>query len=187
MKGMLVIDQGPSTLSLIAAAGYGVVTIACLGAAWSVRWDHPDSPRTIGWILIGAFFALLLVARLLSLEEILRDDLREWLRARGGYEGRRTIQLPLAVSVAMAGMAALAWSYRRWKRLRGRRDKAFLVAQAGAAAMLVLILLRTISFSAFDKLLYGPLKLNWVGDIGAALLVLGAALFYIRVARDPAR
>lgn len=53
--------------------------------------------------------------------------------------------------------------------------------------MLGLILLRTISFSAFDRLLYGPLKLNWVGDIGAASLVLGAALFYIRVARDPAR
>ena len=49
--------------------------------------------------------------------------------------------------------------------------------------MIGVMVLRTISFSALDKLLYGPFKLNWVGDIGAALLVLGAAVFYLRLAR----
>jgi hypothetical protein len=186
-KGKRLTASGPSFLSLAAAVGYAAVVLACLGAATHAKSDRLDNAHTIGWVIIASFFALLLIARLLSLEELLRDELREWLRVSGDYEGRRAIQLPLAIAVMIAAFGVLIWLYRGWIASRGRRDRAYLAAKAGVAAMIALILLRTVSFSTLDKLLYGPLKLNWVGDIGAALLVLGAALFYARIARQTAR
>jgi hypothetical protein len=45
--------------------------------------------------------------------------------------------------------------------------------------MVLVMGLRVISYSPLDRLLYGPLKLNWVGDIGAAAVVLGAAGYYL--------
>ena len=175
--------SGPSILSLVAAAGYGLVALACLGAAIAAKPDRPGRSHTIGWMVIAVFFALLVVARVLTLEEILRDDLREWLRESGAYAGRRAFQLPLAIAVMIAGLGVLAWLYRGWVKSAGRRDRSLLLARAGVLAMIGVMVLRTISFSALDKLLYGPFKLNWVGDIGAALLVLGAAVFYLRLAR----
>ncbi len=49
--------------------------------------------------------------------------------------------------------------------------------------MMANISIRTVSFHALDRLLDGPLKLNWVGDIGATLTVIGAAVIYVRSVR----
>lgn len=48
-------------------------------------------------------------------------------------------------------------------------------------AMMMLLGLRIVSLHQIDQLLYGPKKLNWLVDIGASLLAMGAAVVYIRV------
>ena len=53
--------------------------------------------------------------------------------------------------------------------------------------MIGLVALRLVSFHATDALLYAPLRLNWVLDIGLTLIVAGSAWAFIRTAghRDP--
>jgi hypothetical protein len=58
-------------------------------------------------------------------------------------------------------------------------------AQQGALVMPGTIGLRMLSFSMIDKLLYGPFKLNWIGDIGSAVLVGGCALAYCFIVIAP--
>jgi hypothetical protein len=43
--------------------------------------------------------------------------------------------------------------------------------------------LRLASLHAVDALLYSPVKLNWVIDLGASLVVMLSAIGYIRLVR----
>lgn len=140
------------------------------------------------WGLIALFFTLLVILRLFDLEELWRTELRDWSRASETYGDRKGIQLPLTIGiVVIAGIAAFAWVVRSMRMAQGRRNIALAAAQLGALAMFILIVLRMISFSTLDKILYGPAKLNWVGDLGATALVAGCAIFYVVVVRSPPR
>lgn len=163
-----------------------MVVLACIVAAHSARLFSPARAHAAMWIAIAVFFALLAAARLANLEELWRDELRDWLRASGSYENRRTFQAPLTVGLALLAVAGLTWLLMKWRKAERRRTKALIVAAFGVAAMTSLVALRSVSLHAFDAMLYGPLKLNWVGDIGSALLVLGAAVYYVRVTRQNA-
>lgn len=101
------------------------------------------------------------------------------MRAEGTYEARRAVQAPLAlVGVAMLALATWQWVVRRYRPARGRRNLAVALAQMGALVMAGTIALRMLSFSMIDALVYGPFKLNWIGDIGSAVLVAGCSLAY---------
>jgi hypothetical protein len=50
----------------------------------------------------------------------------------------------------------------------------------GITVMLGVILMRLISFHELDRLLYGPVRMNWVLDIGSALLVAASAVVFGR-------
>jgi len=63
----------------------------------------------------------------------------------------------------------------------GRRNIAVALVWGACGVMIATIAMRTISLHALDRLLNGPLKLNWVGDMGSSLVVLAAAIFYIGV------
>lgn len=177
----------PSLLSLSAAGLYLLVMAVCLGAAMvaSRHRQSPNHART--WLVIGLAFALLAAMRITGLEEIVRDLFRDVLRVEGTYADRRSIQRPLAVAVIFGVMGLAAWVlYRQSRRARGRRDLALLAAVASVILMLLLLGLRIVSLHQLDRLLYGPLKLNWVTDIGASLLTMGAAAVYMRlVTRRP--
>jgi hypothetical protein len=47
--------------------------------------------------------------------------------------------------------------------------------------MLLLLALRIVSLNAVDAVLFGPLKVNWITDIGASVFVIAAALYYVRL------
>jgi cation transport ATPase len=177
----------PSLLSLSAAGLYLVVLLACLLAAFSAaRYRQPPAHRVI-WVGVAIVFVLLAVMRVTALEDIIRENLREMLRADQGYDQRRSIQRPLAVFVLFVVGTALAWALvHRWRAARGRRNMAVFIALAAISAMIVLVGLRIVSLHQIDGLLYGAVKLNWIIDIGASLTVLAAAGFYARlVAQRP--
>jgi hypothetical protein len=133
---------------------------------------------------LAVLFAVLIASRTFGIEEALRDASREALQSSGSYSDRRSVQSMIAAFVlVIAGSLAIWLLVRASRVLRRRRDIAVIVALASGGGMLFLITLRMISLHAIDRALYGALKLNWFGDLGATALVLAAAIYYAWVVR----
>ena len=175
-------------LSLTAAGLYLAVAAACAYAAAAARGDGaPRRGRAI-WLTIAGLFVILAASRMLNAEERARDVMRAWLNAGIGYESRRTVQAPIAAAVLGLGGAAgiaLLLGYGR-ARSGSRAERAIVWATRAAAAMIVLVALRLISFHPVDAILYRPLRLNRVFDIGLTAVVGLAALAYVRDGRTQA-
>ena len=174
----------PSILSLSASSIYGLVLLACTAAAMTAKDLRQPSAHVRLWLFLAVFFFALAVLRVLAVEEWLRDSLRAWMRESGSYRDRRELQAPLAAGLVCILAVVAGWYLFAWARgLRGRRNVIQGICLFAALMMLFLITLRLTSFHAVDVLLYGPLKLNWVVDLGTSLMVLVGAIQYIRVVR----
>ena len=175
---------GPSVLSLIAAACYCVVLVFILAAAKIGRQSGQQSWHIICWLGLAFLFAALVFLRVFDVENLLRAEFREILKIQGSYQDRREVQAVFAVTIIVIFSAAGALAVFRLSRmLSGRRSFAVFLAALSGAGMLALILLRLVSHHAIDALLYGPLKLNWVADLGLTAAVGAAALYYLRIVR----
>lgn len=173
-----------SVLSIVACVLYTIVASGAVGAGLEARAKRQQPWHFRAWILIAIFFALLILSRLFSVEEFLRADLREVLQAQDLSQNRRSIQGPIvAVAIVLFASVAMFAAYWVSQRLSGRRNIAVAAAIAACGVMFATIAMRTISLHALDRLLNGPLKLNWVGDIGSSLVVLGAAFIYVKIVR----
>lgn len=173
-----------SFLSLAAVAFYAVVALACMAACGTATTSaQPRWNRNV-WLALAILFVVLIVLRGLGIEEWLRQYLRDLLRSGGNYEARRTLQGVIA-SLVLLVVAALAgwWLLRSARRMRGRRNMATVAALVAGGAMVFLVLLRLISLHMIDQALYGAFKLNWVVDIGSSVVVLIAAVAYVRLVR----
>ncbi len=178
----------PTMLSFAAAGFYALVAVACGVAASRSRAHNQQVWHGRAWIAIALLFLVLILSRLLNAEEIIRDDLRDWLQSEDMLDGRRVWQRWLiAGAIFVGGAVGLFAGYRVVGRVTGRRNVAVAIAAGSSGLMLCLIVLRLISLHAMDRLLYGPLKLNWVGDIGASAAIMAAAAYYIWVIRQPIR
>ncbi|MFN3990788.1 MAG: hypothetical protein ACK4IS_11070 [Erythrobacter sp.] len=178
-----MIFSEPSILSISAAGLYCLVALACLAAGLGARAAPANRQHLRVWIALAVMFLVLATMRSLGIEEWLRDELRTALRAQGSYQSRRDVQRPIAAGfVVLVAVFALSWLLLRRPAARARRNMPLLLAGAAAGGMLLLVGLRLISLHQIDVLLYGPLKLNWFADLGASLVVLGAALVYARQA-----
>ncbi|MEP1422976.1 MAG: hypothetical protein ABJK59_14510 [Erythrobacter sp.] len=173
-----------SVLSLVACALYAVVAGASFRAGREARAKRQQPWHLKAWSLITLYFVLLIILRLFSIEEGLREGMREMLEIQNLLADRRSFQGPIiAIAIALFTGAAMFAAYWTSQRVSGRRNIAVAVAIGACGAMLATMVMRTVSLHALDRLLNGPLKLNWVGDIGSSLAVLGAALFYVSVIR----
>ena len=169
-------------LTAAATVLYAAVAIMCLLAAR----DTGRFPRTRAvWIAIALLFVFLATSRAMALEDSLRHAMRLWLQGAGEYGDRRSLQAPIAAAlIGLGGLAMLAVLIRRppaQPDAVGRRTR---WASYAAAAMIGLVGLRLISLHAVDALLYGPLRLNWLIDIGASLLVATCAWTSLNDARS---
>jgi hypothetical protein len=172
----------PTLLSLTASGIYAFVvlmTISAAGVAF-VRRQQPWHVRA--WLLLAALFAGLMVMRFYGLEEALRDNLRFELVNDGLYEDRRSFQRPVAaVVVVLIALGAFAWIYNGFRTVHGRRNVSVLIACASAFTMIGLVAMRIVSLSPVDQVLYGPLKLNWIADVGTSIAVLASGAYYARL------
>jgi hypothetical protein len=178
-------SAAPSVLSLFAAGLYAVVAFACL-IAWSKGrgWSLPGWHGRI-WLALAAFFILLLSMRVTGFEETLRDSARAYLRAQDAFEGRRDTQRLVIAGFLIVGSVLGMWLFYKMVRgSKGKPDIAAKLASLGGLSMLGLLTLRFVSLHAIDRILYGPLKLNWVIDVGASCAVLFAAGYYVQLTRD---
>lgn len=179
-----MVSSSTTMLSFAAAALYAVIVLACMVAALSARSEKQLPTHARIWAVLAALFMVLIVLRVFNIEELLRAELRSASRESDAYDAREGLQLPITIGVVVIfGFAAFAWVFRSLRAMQGRRSVALVAAEMGALAMMILIVLRMVSFNALDKILYGPLKLNWVGDLGAALMVGGGAVAYTLIVR----
>lgn len=159
-----------------------VVLATCLMAAAAASRHRQPDPHLRAWTVLALAFGALTLLRLGGIEELLRDFFRAELRLEGAYAERRTYQRWFALATMTAVGALFTWGLiRQWGAVRGRRNMALFAAWASIAMMILLLGLRIVSLHQIDVLLYGPVKLNWIIDIGASLTVLAAAAVYIRL------
>lgn len=136
-------------------------------------------------MVLTVFFCVLMASRLFNLEDLLREILRDIMRENGLYESRANLQLPIVLfSLVIAGAAGFWLCFRIAQRLKRSNDYAVSLAIAAGMGLAFLYTLRIISLHVMDRLLYGPLKLNWIGDMGASILTFGCALYYVRLLRS---
>lgn len=160
------------------------MVIACLIAALAALRAHEKRWHGTAWLAVGALFAGLVYARVTALEETMRADLRAVLRAGGSYDDRRDLQNIVIALLLVMGAAIGSWlAYRAVRAARRRRDRAVVIAMGAGASLAALMILQLISLHWIDAVLYGPLKLNWFIDVGLALSVVAAALYYVRKVR----
>lgn len=171
-----------SVLSLLAIGLYALVMGACIVGA-AIAWNRREARwHIVSWLTLAALFCGLIVSRYLGLEEVVRETMRQALRDGGFYYERRGIQSSIAgAMLLLAPAVAAVFFWRKFRRMRGRRERAVKVALLAGSGMVGLVCLRLISLHSFDVILFGPLKLNWFADIGASLAVILAAAYYMRL------
>ncbi|NVE95731.1 hypothetical protein HUO12_12560 [Altererythrobacter sp. JGD-16] len=119
--------------------------------------------------------------RIFSIEDLVREEVRVLLRGAEAYDSRRVPQAIMALGLLTLGLLIL-WKLKHFLqvRIRGKRDRWCAAALLAGLAMVGLVILRMISWHATDWLLYGPLKFNWLIDLGSATAIGLAALAYQR-------
>ncbi len=177
-----MIQPIPSTFSLIAACLYAAVAASCLLALAPAVRLRQAKWHVLGWSAIALLFFALGAARVFAVEELLREELRFLLRGQGAYDHRREFQGPIfAALFVSAAFFGGFWAYRTSQTITGRRNIAATIGIACAYSLIFLNLLRIVSLHSVDQLLYGPLKLNWLIDLGASAVVLVCGVYYWRV------
>jgi len=171
-----------STLGLTAAGLYAVALLACWAAGFVAVNNKQSSDQVRNWLLIALMFFGLILSRALDIEEGLRQGLRNSLLEQKTYADRRDIQRPIAAGMIMFGtLIGVRMIYHFVQHTGSRLCMAVAVATFAALAMLLLLALRIVSLNAVDAVLFGPLKVNWITDIGASVFVIAAALYYVRL------
>lgn len=171
------------TLWLLACLLYLGVAAACL-AAWRLADRREDRIR---WSLIGIFFIAVAIWRGLGIETAIVTMMRETLLSDGLYQQRRDMQRPLAALSVILISIALYLFYAKRPRGKGRpRDWSRFGAMVGVACLISIICMRIISLHDIDRLLYGPIRLNWILDVGASALVAFSAWRFRQLSRRQA-
>lgn len=176
-----MIANGYSLLTLAGSTIYLTVAAICvLAFIYAFKRDRPMAERC-AWLFAGGCFIVLALMRILGIEEILRDLLRQTLLANGTYTMRRTIQGPIAATAILTLFAILFGASGAWRPSRSRLDNAVRWGRLGLTTMAMLVALRLISFHPVDALLYKGPHLNWLIDIGSSLVVAMAGWQYTRL------
>ncbi|WFL75973.1 hypothetical protein P7228_08105 [Altererythrobacter arenosus] len=182
-------DSSPSMLSLIAAALYLGVAAVAGRAGKTSGLGGGEKGDMAWWFAIASLFVLLAAMRVFLVEDQVRMAFRAVLSGAELYETRRSLQRPLALLALLATSAVLGAII--WTAIRETRAlvRALRLAQLAACAMIALVGMRLISLGPIDYVLFGPLRPNWIIDLGASLCVGLAASRYAALTenREPRR
>ena len=178
-----------SIASLFALMLYACVIAACLAAGRATFTAPARNGDRLHWFAASAVFIGLAAARLVGAEDRIRVALRSAITEAGEYGERAIWQAPLAIAALIAGFVAFILLARGWSRIiPGSRMRYVMIARAGLLVLAGLTVLRLVSFHQTDQLLYsGPIRLNWLGEGVACLLVGVPAALYARMSARRSR
>ena len=177
-----------SILGLAASGIYAAVSLTSLAAARGARRRRPGGETTT-WIVCAALFIALAGLRLFGAEPRFHEWARAGLEAHQAYAERRSVQGLIVVAILLAMVAPSALLLGTWPAGRQNTPDRTLarlcfLGRLGSLAMAALVILRTISLHNLDALLYaGPVRPNWLIDIGSSSLVGAAAFRYVATLR----
>lgn len=172
-------------LNLIAMAIYAAVSIACLIARnTAARRGAKAESRTFAFA--GLIFVGLIVLRGVGAEDMIHETLRDSLMRAGDYAERRSFQKPAVVSglLVLFGFAF----YKGYRFMQApMRFSLVSIVSAACWVMIALIFVRTSSWHTTDKMLFGPLHVNWFLDLGCTLVTGLGSILYVRRPEVPVR
>jgi hypothetical protein len=179
-------------VTLLALALYAAGCISAVGASAMAISRGRTRAEWVTWVLAVLTMSAVFLIRLYDLEDLARDLVREHLVASGAYADRWSFQAPVAAAIVLvsAGCAWLALLSVQNFRRRSRTQLLLLAGRFGMLGFVPLFAVRIVSLHMTDQLLYaGPVRLNWVLDLGLTLMVGGSAAVYVLllVSRRPAR
>lgn len=178
-----------SLMSFAALAVYSATIVAAL-SAYRRAWIY-ERPARIGrgWLAVAFGFACLMAVRLAGLEELARQSMRQWVMGHQLYELRRSFQAPLAALVVAIAFAAALAAWYFWLRKSAPRERWMQrIAFLSLASFAPLYALRLVSLHATDKLLYsGPIRLNWILELGLCLAAGASAIAFGEIVKRRAR
>lgn len=169
----------------VTVAAYIVAAALCARAAMQA-WLRREPREDIFWRGVAVLMLFLGINELLDLQTLITMIGRADAKAHGWYEGRREVQYYFVTGLTAAtviGGVAMIWLTRR-------ADIAVRLALVGLAFIGLFILLRAASFHHLDMLLSsGARVFNWgsVQEMAGIMIVAGAAAFYARKRKRPAR
>ena len=169
-------------LNFFAIVIYAVVCAVSF-VAWSMaaRRGAKANARTFAFATFA--FALLTVSRALGAEDMLHDAIKRSFMLAGEYSERRAFQKPLVIAGLLAMFAFAFYKGFRIVQVSTRFSPAAAVSLA-CWTMSALVFVRTLSWHTTDKMLFGPVHLNWFVDMGCTLITgVGAALYAWRPRR----
>lgn len=160
-----------------------VYLLVCAVAVLCVRATHTQgTPRggRLHWVGVAAAFLGLAAARVTSFEDVFREDARAILRESGRYASRQDIQIPLAVLLSLAGAALAVLAWKSLPRTMLGASGLVWISRWATLGFVPLMCARLVSLHAIDRVLYaGPIRLNWIIDIGLTLACASAATLYL--------
>jgi hypothetical protein len=169
----------PSFMGWATVAAYFATAWLCYRASRRASGFDPYSSvdQKVAWVWMG--LALLLgglgINKQLDLQSLVTQLGEDMAHAQGWYEHRRIVQAVFVAGIGVGSLAAgglgLWWLRDKLKQLWP--------AVLGMALMLGFVVVRAASFHHVDWLLYratGPVKLNWVLELGALAVVAWAAV-----------
>lgn len=178
----------PSLLSQIAASAYVLVGIMCFCASAAAMRFPRSAWHWRAWALVGVIFLLFALMRFFSVEEVLRDELRSSLHAQSSYGERGNVQRAfLAGFLVICSFPIIYFIISKEKNLKFLGSATINLAVLSCSLMIILMIIRTISWHDIDKILYGPLKINWFLDLGLTCATLCFAVIYAYQAFQPPR
>lgn len=174
----------PTVMGWVTVLAYALAALFCQRAFVASRYgaeklrsisaDESRNQRQLAWFWLAACLLMVLlgVNKQLDLQTLFTEIGRDLSQAQGWYEQRRKYQALFIVTIGLIGAGAACGAAFVLRRVARR----IVLALSGLSALVVFIVVRAASFHHVDILLRsGPIRLNWVLELGGIGLVALAA------------
>ena len=137
------------------------------------------------WLVLAVLLLLLGLSRQLDLQALAARAVRAELYDEGSYPQRSGLQVGIVAAIGTFGTIGLLIALFSFRRA----EASLLAAMAGAAALVIFTLVRTVSLHDIDQLLGQGIgiphaQINNVIEIGALVLIAASAFGFARQLRD---
>jgi hypothetical protein len=174
----------PTVMGWLTVLAYALAAFFCQRAFVASRYgaeklrsisaDEAHNQKQLSWFWLVACVAMALLGlnKQLDLQTLFTEIGRDLAQSQGWYQERRKYQALFIVTIGLLGGAFAVGAAFLLRRV-ARRIR---LALGGLSALVVFVVVRAASFHHVDILLRsGPIRLNWVLELGGIALVALAA------------